>query len=221
VSRLFITPREIDFINDIGKEIVKDVIGQKIYYFPISEIKSKVHDIYEEAEEKIFENPILLDCLVKYQPQEVKTNQFGSEEYSTIEAFVQERDLLDKQIRILEGDFFSYGTLFFEVIQAPDSTTIYGEVEHKGFVTITGKQSRKSLFIAKIFGPTGEQYTDDDAVQESFYQQRGFPDNQQGPTGDIRELQKKGVLTKPITGPAQVSQKGDPEKAGSAFYDES
>ena len=58
MSRLFITPREINFINDIGKEIVKDVIGQKIYYFPISEIKSKVHDIYEEAEDKIFENPI-------------------------------------------------------------------------------------------------------------------------------------------------------------------
>jgi len=221
MARLFITPREIDFINDIGKEIVKDVIGQKIYYFPISEIKSKVHDVYEEAPGKIFENPILIDCLVKYQPQEITTNQFGSEEYSTIEAYVQERDLIDKQIKVMEGDFFSYGTLFFEVIQAPDSSTIFGEVEHKGFITITGKQSRKSLFVAKVFGPTGEQYSDPDAVQDSFYQQRGFSQNQEGVTGDVRELQKKGVLTKPITGPAAVSPKGDPQGAGSAFYDES
>ena len=35
------------FINDIGKEIVKDVVGQKIYYFPISQIKTRVHDIYD------------------------------------------------------------------------------------------------------------------------------------------------------------------------------
>ena len=58
MARLFITPREINFINDIGKEIVKDVVGQKIYYFPISKIKTRVHDIYEEAPEKVFENPI-------------------------------------------------------------------------------------------------------------------------------------------------------------------
>ena len=48
MARLFITPREVDFINDTAKEIVKDVIGQKIFYFPISEIKTNVHDIYEE-----------------------------------------------------------------------------------------------------------------------------------------------------------------------------
>jgi hypothetical protein len=39
MGRLFISQREINFINDIAKEVVKDVIGQKIYYFPISEIK--------------------------------------------------------------------------------------------------------------------------------------------------------------------------------------
>ena len=43
MSRLFITPKEINFINDIAKELVKDIAGQKIYYFPISEIKSKIH----------------------------------------------------------------------------------------------------------------------------------------------------------------------------------
>ena len=30
MARLFITPRELDFISDINKEIVKDVIGQKV-----------------------------------------------------------------------------------------------------------------------------------------------------------------------------------------------
>ena len=218
MSRFFITPREINFINDIAKEVVKDVVGQKIYYFPISVSKSRVHDVYEEAVEKVFENPIEIDALVKYQPQEVRANYFGSEEYFTIEVYVQSRDLIDKQIEILEGDFFSYGSVFFEVIQAPDSNTIYGEVEHKGFLTIIGKQARKGQFTAKVFGPTDEQYSDPDAVQQTFRQQRGFKDNKSGPTGDVRELQKNGVLTKPISGPAEVSQEGDPQNVGSAFY---
>ena len=85
MSRLFITPREINFINDLGKEIIKDVIGQKIYLFPISEVKTKIHDVYEEAVDKIFDNPIEVDCAVNWQPEEITSTRFGSEEYWTIE----------------------------------------------------------------------------------------------------------------------------------------
>jgi hypothetical protein len=220
MARLFITEREMNFINDIMKEVVKDVIGQKIYYFSISEIKSRVHDVYEEAPNKIFENPVELDALVKYSGQEVKTNRFGSEEYYNIECYIQERDLIDKQIDVREGDFFSYGDTFFEIIKAPKSDVIFGQIEHKSYVTVSGKQARKGQFIAKVFGPTSEAYSDPDAVQTTFVQQRGFDENRLGKTGDVRDLQRTGVLDAPLTGPAEVSPSGDPENVGSAFYDE-
>ena len=220
MARLFITPREINFINDIGKEIVKDVIGQFIYLYPISETKTLIHDVYEESPDKIFENPIKLDCIVNWQPEEITTGRFGSEDYWTIEAYVQSRDLIDKQIEILEGDFFQYGAIFFEITKVPISTTIYGEVEYEGYITLTGKQSRKGLFLSKVLGPYGENYSDPDVVQETFIQQRGFAENAEGPTGDVRALQKNDVLTKPITGPAEVSPK-DAGKAGSSFYSDS
>jgi hypothetical protein len=221
MARLFITERELNFINDIMKEVVKDVIGQKIYYYSISEIKSRVHDVYEEAPNKIFENPLEIDALVKYSPQEVKTNRFGSEEYYNIECYVQVRDLIDKQIDLREGDFFSYGESFFEVIKAPKSDVIFGQIEHKSYITISGKQARKGQFITKVIGPTSERYSDTDAVQDTFVQQRGFSENRLGQTGDIRDLQRSGVLDAPITGPAEVSPSGDPEGVGSSFYDES
>lgn len=220
MSRLFITPREINFINDIAKEVIKDVIGQKIYLFQISEIKSKVHDVYEESVDKVFESPIELDCLVKYNEQEIRTNRFGSEEYYTIEAYIQSRDLLDKGIEILEGDFFSYGSTFFEIIKAPLTQTIFGQIEHKRFITISGRQARKDQFLSKVFGPTSEEYTDNDAVQDTFVQQRGFKENKLGPTGDVRDLRKNGVLDAPISGPKEVSSKGDTTSVGSSFYDE-
>ena len=208
-------------MNDIAKEIVKDVIGQKIYYFPISVIKTQVHDVYEEAQDKIFDNPIELDALVKYEAQDIKSDRFGTEEYFNIEAYVQSKDLIDKKISIQEGDFFSYGTTFFEVIKAPDSDTIYGQIEHKSFITITGRQARKRQFLAKVFGPKGEQYTDTDAIQDEFVQQRGFEQNRLGKTNDVRDLRKAGVLDDPITGPKEVSRKGIANKSKSSFYDES
>ncbi len=40
MARLFVTPREVNFINDLTKELIKDVIGQKIYYYSISESRA-------------------------------------------------------------------------------------------------------------------------------------------------------------------------------------
>ncbi len=217
MARLFITPREINFINDIAKEVVKDVIGQFIYFYPISETKTLIHDVYEESIDKIFENPIKLDCLTEYQADEISTTRFGSEEYYTIDIYVQSRDLIDKEIEILEGDFFQYGGIFFEIIKVPLSNVIYGQIEYNGYVTLTGKQSRKGNFLSQVLGPYDESYSNPEAIQETFVQQRGFKNNKEGPTGDIRELQKRGVLDKPISGPAEVSPK-DAGKTGSTFY---
>ena len=168
----------------------------------------------------MFENPIEIDCLVKYQPQEIRTNRFGSEEYYTVEAYIQSRDLLDKGIEVLEGDFFSYGSTFFEVIKGPATNVIFGQIEHKSYITVTGKQSRKGQFLSKVFGPTSEVYSDEDAVQETFVQQRGFEENKLGKTEDVRQLQRDGVLEKPISGPKEVSSKGTVLHNGSSFYDE-
>jgi hypothetical protein len=216
MSRLFLTKREINFINDIAKEIVKDVVGQKVYYFPISEIKSKVHDVYEESPEKIFENPIALDAIVKYSPQTTKTDKFGSEKIYNIEVHVQSKDLIDKQIEILEGDFISFGETFYEILTSPDETILFGQIEHSGYKKISARQTRKGQFLAKVFGPTSEKYSDEDAVQENFYQQRGFYENSEGVTGDVRELRKNGTLDDPITGPKKVTKSAN----GSKFYDD-
>ena len=219
MARLFITPREVDFINDIAKEVIKDVIGQKVFYYSINILKTDVHDVYEEAPEKIFETPIEIDAIVNWTPEEVRTNAFGSEEYYSIEAYLSSRDLLDKGINVVEGDYFSFGSLFFEITSSLIMSNIYGLVEYKTGVKITGKQARKGQIVQKVLGPSSEAETDSDAVQDKFVQQRGLATNDQGPTGDVRALQKKGVLDKPISGPAEVSKRSS--GPSSSFYDES
>jgi len=219
VARLFITQREIDFVNDLTKEVIKDVVGQKIFFYNVSLIKSKVHDLYAESPDKIFEMPIVIDCRVKWQSPEVRTNNFGTEEYYKIEAFLQGRDMLQRGININIGDFFSYGDVFFEVTSIFNIRNLFGQVEHVDGWKVTGTQSRQSNFVSRVFGPTSEEHLDEDAIQTEFNQQRGFSVNDEGRTGDVRDLVRRGVLDPPISGPAKVKETND---AGddSSFYDE-
>ena len=75
----------MDLIADLTKEVVKDVIGEKIYYYAISATRTKIHDVYDEAPEKVFENPIEIECLVNYKEPEFVTNQYGVEKTQNIE----------------------------------------------------------------------------------------------------------------------------------------
>lgn len=222
MARLFITPRELNFISDITKELIKDVVGQKVYYYPISEIKTKTHGVYNESLKKVFDNPIALDALVDNNFQnDTKIDKFGVDAQYKIEVYVQHRDLVDKGINVAIGDFFSFSDVFYEITERVFMRNIYGMPEHKDGVKLVGVKAREGLFAAPIIGPTDIRYTDVDAVQTEFHQQRGETVDENGdPTGDKRDLVSNGVLEKPLTGPKEVSERGDSTGAGSSFYDE-
>jgi hypothetical protein len=222
MARLFITPRELNFISDITKELLKDVVGQKIYYYPISEHKTKTHGVYSEALKKVYDNPIAVDALVDNNFQsDTKIDKFGIDAQFKIEVYVQYRDLVDKGINVNIGDFFSFSDVFYEITERVFMRNIYGMPEHKDGVKLVGVKARESLFKAPTIGPTDIARPEADAVQTTFVQQRGEEFDQNGePTGDKRDLVENGVLDKPLTGPKEVSPKGDYTDVGSSFYDE-
>ena len=177
MSRLFLSPREIDFINDINKEIIKDVVGQKIFYYAIRHDVTNIHDVYEEAPDKIFNPPIEIEARVEYQPETIRTGRYGAEAIYDINVFLHNRDLLDRNIEVRIGDYFSYDATFFEITQQQVESNIYGQIEHAMGVQILGKQSRLGQIDLVPNGPTDESYTDPGAVQDTFVQQRGFDEN--------------------------------------------
>lgn len=222
MSRLFITPRELNFISDIAKEVMKDVIGQCIYYYPISETKTQTHGIYNESLQKMFDNPIMLDALVDNNFQTDTTiNSFGADSKYRVEVFLHHRDLVEKGINVSIGDFFSFSDVFYEITERATMSNIYGLPEHKNGIKIIGTKAREGQFNAPVLGPTDISYSDDDAVMKTFQQQRGRDENKDGPTGDVRDLVKKGNVDKSLTGPHEVSEKGavaDDSHHGSSFY---
>lgn len=214
MARLFITPRELDLISDITKELIKDVIGQKIFYYAVRTDVTQVHDVYEESTEKVFDPPIEIDALVEWSPGEIKTNKFGSEKFHSIEARVHAQDLIDRNLRMKMGDFMSYGSIFFEITQVVTISKIFGQVEHITGYKLMGKQAREGLIDKAIRGPAAQTLETERVVQDTFVQQRGASTNELGETADRRELQADGKLDPPLTGPNKVS----PDGVNSSFY---
>ena len=214
MARLFITPRELDLISDLTKEVIKDVIGQKVYYYPIRTDVTQVHDVYDESTEKDFDHPIEIDALVEWSPGEIRTNKFGSEKYHSIEARVHAQDLVDKGLRMKMGDFMSYGSVFFEIVQVVTISKIFGQVEHLTGYKLVGKQAREGLISRNAPGPAAQTFETEKVTQTTFVQQRGSSENELGITADRRELQADGKLDAPVTGPKKVTGDG----INSSFY---
>ena len=214
MARLFITPRELDLISDLTKEVIKDIAGQKIFYYRARADMSNVNDLYQEATEKVFDPPIELECFVEWSEFEQTTTNFGIDAKNNVKVSIHYRDLLDKGITTRPGDFFSYGPAFYEIVQAVIISKIFGQVEHATGFRLEGRYAREGIISKKPIGPTEESFTDADAVQTDFVQQRGAQQNELGETNDVRQLVENGTLTAPITGPKKISR----DSRSSSFY---
>ena len=105
-----------------------------------------------------------------------------------------------------------------EITSVIADKNVYGQVEHQTGFKVTGKQARQGQINVQPLGPTSESIESEDAVQDTFVQQRGQEENELGKTGDVRALQENEKLDAPLSQPRQVSNKGNPTTTDSSFY---
>lgn len=215
MSRLFIGQREQNLISDITKELFRDVVGQKVYYYSVSETKTRNHEIYNESPDKVWDAPIELPALVGSPERTVKTDIFGPEHLAKIEIFLHYRDLLDIGVNVVIGDFVRWGDTMYEIANISNLRNIYGHAEQTDGLKLECVQARKGQIDPPQIGPSDIAWDDPGAVQKEFEQTRGNKEINGQPTGDKRELQENGVLEKPVTGPNRVVEDGP---KGSDFY---
>lgn len=190
MARLFIGQKEIDFVNDLTKEFIKDVVGQVVHYYPISYTKSLVHGVYNEAVEKIFENPIKIPALVGMPEFSSKTTSFGPDIEARVDVLFQYKDLQDKGVVISEGDMFSYDDTLYEILTVVNADkNIFGLAEHNVAWKVTARNVRASQFaVPNINIPR----TAPEGTQLTFEQQRGLPITSTGEsTGDKRDMRER------------------------------
>ena len=220
MGRLFIGEREVKLAADLTRELMEDVCGEEIILYPISEARSDVHPVYDESIDKVSEHPIRVNAFVDWGTQDVRTGKLATETVRQVEVYLFKRDLTGRNIDVFEGDFFSYGSHFFEIVSLTNPDLGFGQIEAQVTTKLVGREAREGQFRAKLNGRRLQH--EFDVPRLPFAQQRGFEKNVEGDTGSKRELREDGVLEEPLTGPKEVSERGgsssgDPRHS---FYDE-
>lgn len=77
--------RDISLFRHINREIINNIIEQKVGYYKIV-LDRTTSNIYGEANgTKIYNNPVLINCLISGEPQATSTDDFGPDVNRNIE----------------------------------------------------------------------------------------------------------------------------------------
>lgn len=144
---LFVGKKEKDLVKQVNDEIIERVVGQTILYFPISLEHTKFHDLYGEAINKNFLNPVRVHAMVKYQSQTTTTTPFGVDRVEKISIGFHKRRLVeDQDLFVREGDFIQYGEQFYEILTLEEPKWLFGQVESSFEIAAQCVRARKGLF---------------------------------------------------------------------------
>jgi hypothetical protein len=144
---LFTGQKEKDFVKQVNDEIIERVVGQTIVYYPISLEHTNYHNLYGEAIQKNFYNPVRVYAMVKYTSQETKTSPLGVDRIEKISvAFHKRRLTEDQDLFVREGDFVQYGEFLYEILTLEEPQWLFGQVESKFEIAATCVRAREGLF---------------------------------------------------------------------------
>lgn len=125
---LFIGDRELTFFQRVATEAVEVVTQTKIRYYAIEAGLSDVDNLYGEAVEKVFRQPLEVYCLVLYNAPIVETGTFSTETTYSLKLYIQKfRVEQDLKMTPRMGDFVEFGQKYFEITKVYEPQLIAGQ----------------------------------------------------------------------------------------------
>tara|TARA_Y100001973_G_C5204392_1_gene340401 strand:+ start:2011 stop:2496 length:486 start_codon:yes stop_codon:yes gene_type:complete len=147
---LFTGKKEKDFVKQINDEVIERVIGQGIFYYPISIEHTEFHEIYGEAITKTFLPPIRVHALIEWTEYVTETGKFGVDRRRAISVHFHKRRLTeDQNLYVREGDFVKYGDLFYEIVSLSEPQELFGQNDTKVEIVAKCIRAREGRFNAK------------------------------------------------------------------------
>ena len=109
---LFGTARDASLVRHIGRELVNNIIEQQVGYYKIDLAKTSLNMYGESNGEKIYYNPVLVNCLIERSAQEWSTDSLGPDVNRKIQLRFLKDDLAGTNLSIElpeGGRGFQYG----------------------------------------------------------------------------------------------------------------
>lgn len=98
----------------ISREILKDIVEQEIGYYKIS-LEDTQANIYGEAVNKIYLDPVKLNCLITRGDQVIDVDEFGPDLQREVSFAFTRQDLVDSNTVPEVGDIVMWHEDYYEV----------------------------------------------------------------------------------------------------------
>ena len=163
---LFITQREIDYINDQTTELLETIIQQKIIYYPIEEQATNSDELYGESINKGFRTPVELYCRVFLADHRMTVGEMGAENIYKVEVYFQ-RDRVMKDLGFYPriGDFFQWNNRFFEIKTVREPQLFGGLSQHRIGIICEAIVARQEVFTDKKDKPYDQTVNPDSQIR--------------------------------------------------------
>lgn len=112
---LFGSKRDLQFVHHINDEYIKKVIGQEVGYYKLALKDTGRPNIYNESDNKIYNNPILVPCLIDLSPQNSNTNIKLIDTDRPFYINFYRQHLKDIELVIEKGDVVMWEDNFYEI----------------------------------------------------------------------------------------------------------
>ena len=147
---MFTGKKEKDLVKQVNDEIIERVVGQTVLYYPVSLEHTNYSEIYGEAIEKNFLNPIRVHALVKFDSQDTTTTPFGIDRVEKITVNFHKRRLTeDQDLFVREGDFVLFSDKYYEILTLTEPRWLFGQPESSFEIAASCVRAREGLFDGK------------------------------------------------------------------------
>ena len=144
---LFLGEKERNLVKQVNDELIERVVGQGIFYYPISIEHSNFHSVYGESIKKTFLPPLRVYALIMWEGIETQTTKLGIDKRSSIVIHFHKRRLTeDQDLFTQEGDFILYGNKFYEIITLAQPRELFGQTTHKLEISAYCIEARSGVF---------------------------------------------------------------------------
>mgnify|MGYP003655373032 FL=1 len=122
---IFGSNRDFNLLVNINRELLQDVIEQEILLYKIS-ITDTTTNLYGEALEKTYLEPIKLNCLITRGDQVYDVDEFGVDLGREASFAILKQDLRDINTVSEVGDIVMWQEDYYEVDAIKENQLFYG-----------------------------------------------------------------------------------------------
>lgn len=135
---LFGSNRDFDLLVGINKELLNDIVEQEVLYYKIDLYNTEAN-IYGEALEKTYLEPVKLYCLVTREDRVVAPDEFGPDiNREATFAFLRE-ELANVEIVPELGDILVFHEDYYQVDQIRENQLFLGRDKSYNYTSYSNK----------------------------------------------------------------------------------